>query len=134
MKRGITWEMVSSIVALLLLSYLYPWSARKLNLSFFLVDKTVLNFFALYFPSLVFFSSLHLEIDEVFGEVQRLVWYSLVPVFAHRIGWYGLSFNLAFPLCYAVSNVVIKPRFRKRFPIIVFNGISVLTLTIWRSL
>ncbi|HCI29387.1 MAG TPA: hypothetical protein PKI14_05320 [Fervidobacterium sp.] len=90
------------------------------------------NFFILYVPTLIFFSSLFLDTEETFKEVQRLVLYSFVPIVAFEVGWYGYSFYFAFPICYIISNIV-KPNFKKRYPIIVFNGIAMLAFLIWRA-
>ncbi len=132
LKKQIVNEMVKSIISLMLLVILYTWSAYKLHLTVFLFGEEVLNFFLLYVPTLIFFSSLFLDTEGTFKEVQRLVWYSFVPVIAFRIGWYGYSFYYAFPICYIISNI-IKPNFKKRYPIIVFNGIALLILLIWRA-
>lgn len=124
-------EMLKSIFAILFLIILYTWSATKLHLTVFMVDSFIFNFFVLYIPTLVFFSSVFLETYEVFKEVQRLIVYSLAPVIAFRIGWYGYSFQYSFVVCYIISNF-IKPRFSKRFPVIMFNGIMLLIFLIWR--
>ncbi|ODN31097.1 hypothetical protein [Fervidobacterium thailandense] len=134
MKRRIVTYMVNSIISLLLLVILYTWSAYKLHLATFLVDREIFNFFILYVPVLLFFSLLFLSLEDTFNEVKRLIWYSFVPVVAFQIGWYGLSFNLAFPICYALSNVLIKPNFKARVPLIVFNGVAILILVFWRSM
>jgi len=134
LKKGIIFSMADSIISLLLLFTLYVWSAYKLHLATFLVDREIFNFFVLYVPTLLFFTSLFFNLDDTFKEVKRLLWYSLVPVVAFKIGWYGLSFNLAFPICYAISNVLVKPDFKKRTSLIVFNGIAILILVVWRSI
>lgn len=126
-------EMINSLFSIIFLTVLYTWSAIKLHLGVFLIDGSIFNFFVLYIPSLVFFSSIFLETSEVFKEVQRLVAYSFVPVIAFRIGWYGVSFQYSFVVCYILSNF-IKPHFSKRFPVIVFNGIMLILFLIWRGM
>ncbi|MEN3042161.1 MAG: hypothetical protein ABDH59_02500 [Fervidobacterium sp.] len=123
--------MIKSVFALLFLVILYTWSATKLHLNVFIVDSLIFNFFILYVPTLVFFSSIFLETNDVFKEVQRLIVYSFVPAIAFRIGWYGYSFHYSFVVCYILSNF-IKPRFSKRFPIIIFNGLMLIIFLIWR--
>ncbi|MEJ5256873.1 MAG: hypothetical protein WHS64_01335 [Fervidobacterium sp.] len=125
-------EMVKSILALILLFVLYTWSTRVLHLNVFLLDAELFNFFILYLPSLIFFSSLFLEPKDVFKEVERLIVYSLTPVFAFVIGWYGYSFHYGFVVSYLLSNLV-KPNLKKRYVIIIFNGIALLILLWWRS-
>ncbi len=123
--------MIKSIIAVIFLVILYTWSATKLHLAVFMVDSSVFNFLVLYIPTLVFFSSIFLEVSEVFKEVQRLIVYSFTPVIAFRIGWYGYSFQYSFVICYILSNF-IKPRFSKRFPVIIFNGVMLMIFLIWR--
>lgn len=131
-KSKATTEMIKSLIALLLLIVLYPWSAKYLHLRVFLLDPEVFNFFILYLPTLVFFSSLFLNVEEVFQEVQRLIVYSLTPIFAFRLGWYGFSFHYGYVVCYTLGNF-IKPHFQKRFPVIIFNGLALLLLLVWRA-
>ncbi|WP_448378091.1 hypothetical protein [Fervidobacterium sp.] len=131
-KSKATKEMLKSIIALLFLIVLYPWCAKYLNLGVFLLDIEVFNFFILYLPTLVFFSSLFLNVEEVFQEVQRLIVYSMVPIFAFRLGWYGFSFQYGYVVCYVLGNF-IKPHFQKRFPVIIFNGLALLLLLVWRA-
>jgi len=125
-------EMVKSLLAIAVLFIMYVWSADTLHLNVFLIDEEVFNFFVLYLPSLVFFSSLFLTTDDVFREVQRLTIYALAPVFAFRLGWYGLSFHYGYVVCYALSNF-FKPNFKKRYAIIIFNGIALLIFLWWRA-
>ncbi|AMW33482.1 hypothetical protein SAMN04488510_12234 [Fervidobacterium changbaicum] len=132
LKSKATVEMIKSLVALFFLIVLYPWSAEYLHLGVFLLDPEVFNFFLLYLPTLVFFSSLFLNLEETFQEVQRLVVYAFAPIFAFRLGWYGLSFHYGYVVCYIISNFV-KPKFQKRFPIIIFNGLALLLLLTWRA-
>ncbi len=125
-------EMVKSLLALLFLFIMYVWSTNVLHLNVFLLDAEIFNFFILYLPSLVFFSSLFLSVDEVFREVQRLIFYSFAPIFAFRIGWYGFSFQYGYLVCYALSNFM-KPNFKRRYPVIIFNGIALLIFLWWRA-
>ncbi|MGB9615379.1 MAG: hypothetical protein ACPL3B_07755 [Fervidobacterium sp.] len=131
MKNKISSEMIKSILALLITVFLYIWSAEKLHLGIFLLDNYIFNFFILYVPTLVFFSSMFLTLDDVFKEVQRIIAYSFVPILAFRIGWYGYSFYFSFVVCYVLSNIVF-PKFSKRYPIIIFNGIALILFLIWR--
>lgn len=124
--------MIKSLLAVLLLIYLYIWSSSVLHLNVFLLDRFILNFLLLYIPTLIFYSSIFLDITEVFREVQRLLIYSFVPVIAFRVGWYGFSFNFSFTVCFAISNL-IKPNFSKRFPIIIFNGLALIIFLMWRA-
>lgn len=124
-------EMLKSITSILFLIFLYSWSAKKLHLEIFLLDNYVFNFFLLYIPSLVFFSSMFLNLEDVFKEVQRTILYSLVPIIEFLVGWYGRSFYSSFVICYAISNLIL-PNFKKRYPVIIFNGSAIILFLIWR--
>ncbi len=124
-------EMLKSIISILILIFLYSWSAKKLHLEIFLLDNYVFNFFLLYIPSLVFFSSMFLNLEGVFKEVQRTILYSFVPITAFLVGWYGHSFYSSFVICYVISNLIF-PNFKKRYPVIIFNGSAIILFLIWR--
>lgn len=71
LKRGIIFSMVDSIISLLLLFTLYVWSAYKLHLATFLADREIFNFFVLYVPTLLFFASLFVNLEDTFKEVKK---------------------------------------------------------------
>ncbi len=124
MNRNVLPNMVNSLIAIVVFVFCYVTSAKILHLGTFLLDRYTFNFFLLYIPSLIFFSSLFETTDEVFVEVERIVAYSFVPAVAFVAGRMMYSFYLAFPICYALSNFY-KPNFSKRLPVIIFNGLAI---------
>lgn len=132
-------EMVKSILALILLFVLYTWSTRVLHLNVFLLDAELFNFFILYLPSLIFFSSLFFRterrlqrsrtINSILSYTSIRICYWMVRIF---VPLRFCCFLLTFKPCKAKLKKTLCYNYIQRYS--VTNSIMVEVKINWKDL